>query len=150
MWRWLFVLSFCDAIRLARPVHSPSTVRLGGKRSPGTSGSDAMPGGACGRDANARLRRTCNHDSAPFKPSRLCRMWRWDLSYRRIRAPFDLRGRKDAVTGRKRPYRESDPDALPPQKTVTASREVQSRPTRALSRCGTQTVKHVHRALPLR
>lgn len=46
------------------------------------------------------------HDSASSKPSGLRRMWRWELSYGRITALFDLRGRKDAVTGWERRYRE--------------------------------------------
>lgn len=87
-----------NPLGLARLVHSANAVRLGGKRSSGRSGGDTAPDGACGGHANATQH--------TIQPSGLRRRWRWELSYRRITALFDLRGRKDAVTGWERRYRE--------------------------------------------
>ncbi|OYQ09995.1 hypothetical protein B7R77_24725 [Ralstonia solanacearum K60] len=53
---------------------------------------------------------------APSKPSGLRRMWRWELSYRRITALFDLRRRKGATAGCERWYRGERPDAWLPGK----------------------------------
>lgn len=128
-----------NPLGLARLVHSANAVRLGGKRSSGRSGGDTAPDGACGGHANATQH--------TIQPSGLRRRWRWELSYRRITALFDLRGRKDAVTGWERRYRERRaPRRVAAEKTVTRAGRFRACQRKALSRCGTRTFKHVHLA----